>query len=71
MALNFDALNAELTRNTDLKASILAAFAKFAAEVEASKNDPIALQAAVDGLRANDDEVAAAIMAGTPAARRG
>ena len=74
MAVDLTAANAEITRNTDLTASIKAAFASLAqqvADLKTASTDP-ATQAAIDALvaqlKANDDANADAIVANTSAA---
>lgn len=66
--LDFKALEEELSRNEEVDASAKALLEKLFAEVEASKNDPAALQALVDRGRAANDSLAAAVVANTPAA---
>lgn len=66
--LDFTALEAELARNDAVDASAKALMESLFAEVEASKNDPTALQALVDRGRAANDSLAAAVVANTPAA---
>ena len=68
MSAQMDALIAEAHRNTDTSAAIVKVVNDLVAMVEANKNDPVALQAAIDEFRANDDAVAAAVVANTPAA---
>lgn len=48
--------------------SILALVTQFAATIEQNKDDPAAIQAAVDQLRAEKTRIAAAVTANTPAA---
>jgi hypothetical protein len=66
--LDLAPLIAEIGRNRDLDASIIALVEAFAAKVEELKNDPVALQAAVDQFRADNDKLAAAVVKNTPAA---
>ncbi len=68
MALDFAALEAELTRNDAVDASAKALMESLFAEVEANKGNPAALQALVDRGRAANDALAAAVAANTPAA---
>jgi len=73
MAVDFTAMNAELARNTSLTASIaqvVNTLVDMLANIPPS-SDPVT-QAALDDLRnalaTNDDAIAAAVVAGTPAA---
>lgn len=60
-------LVSEVTRNTKVDDSAAALIEGFAAAVEKSKNDPKAIQAAVDTFRASSDKLSAAVVAGTSA----
>ena len=66
MALDFSALQAEITRDADVNSSAATLLADLAARVEATKGDPAAVQALADSLRANSDTLAAAVAANTP-----
>ncbi len=66
MALDFSALQAEVTRDESVNSSAITLLGSLAAQIEASKNDPAALQALVDSLKANQDALAAAVAANTP-----
>lgn len=66
--LDFSQLEAELTRNDAVDDSAKVLMEQLFAAVEASKNDPVALQALVDRGRAANDRLAAAVAANTPAA---
>ncbi len=66
MALDFSALQAEITRDADVNSSAATLLADLAAKVEATKGDPAAVQALADALRANSDSLAAAVAANTP-----
>lgn len=68
MALDFTALGVELDRDRDVNDSAARLIDALAAEVEANKADPAALQALVDRLRANSDSLAAKVanVSGTP-----
>jgi hypothetical protein len=68
MALDLTALEAEIARDQAVNTSAITLLASLAAELEASKNDPVAIQALVDSLKANQDALAAAVAASTPAA---
>jgi hypothetical protein len=63
-----DDLEAEVARETTVVDSILALVTKLLADIEAAKTDPARIQALVDTVRANDDRLAAAVTANTPAA---
>ena len=64
---DLSAITAEVERNTAVDASVLALVQHMADEIEANKTDPAALQALADQLRSNDDALAAAVSANTPA----
>lgn len=66
--LDLSALEAEVTRNETVDGSAKALLAQLFAEVEANKNDPVAIQAIVDRVRAANDSLAAAVSANTPGA---
>jgi uncharacterized coiled-coil protein SlyX len=68
MALDFTQLEAQVSRDETVNGSAAALIVQLAAEVEANKNDPAALQAFVDRLRASQDTLAAAVSANTPGA---
>lgn len=67
MALDLSQLEAEVARDEQVNSSAALLISQLAAEIEASKNDPVALQALVDRLRASQDGLAAAVAANTPA----
>ena len=73
MAVNLDALTAEVQRNTDVEKSVVALVQSLVTQLNAipPSSDP-ATQAAIDGLKQtlsdNDDAIAAAVTANTPAA---
>lgn len=62
-ALNFDQLEAEVTRDADVNSSASTLISRLADEIEAGKNDPVRLQGLVDRLRAQQDALAAAVAA--------
>ena len=62
------ALTAEVERNTSVDQSAIALLTGLAAQIEALKTDPVALQALADTMRGSSDELAAAVAANTPAA---
>lgn len=68
MTAEFDALTAEVARNTTEDQSVIALVNGLADQIAALKDDPAALQALADQLRASNDAVAAAIAANTPSA---
>jgi hypothetical protein len=68
MPLDLSALEAEITRNESVDGSAKALLEALFAEVEASKNDPAAIQAIVDRVRASNDSLSAAVVANTPGA---
>ena len=68
MALDFSALEAEVTRDEEVNSSAATLIARLADEIERLKGDPVALQALVDRLRTSQDALAAAVAAVPPAA---
>jgi hypothetical protein len=66
--LDLSALEAEVARNETVDGSAKALLEQLFAEVEAAKNDPVAIQAIVDRVRAANDALAAAVAANTPSA---
>lgn len=62
------ALTAEVERNTEVDASAIALLTGLAAQIEALKTDPAALQALADQMRGSSDSLAAAVAANTPGA---
>jgi hypothetical protein len=65
--LDLTALTAEVERNRAVDESAKLLMKRLFDEVEASKNDPAAIQALVDQARAANDDLAAAVAANTPA----
>jgi hypothetical protein len=61
-------LTAEVTRNTSVEQSALTLIQGLAAQIAAAGTDPVKLKALQVQLTANDDALAAAIAANTPAA---
>jgi ABC-type transporter Mla MlaB component len=61
------ALTAEVSRNTEVDQSAIALLTGLAAQIEALKTDPIALQTLADQLKGSSDALAAAVVANTPA----
>lgn len=66
MTAQFEALKAEVARNTTVDQSIVTLVQGLAAQIETMKDDPVALQKLVDDLRASNDTVNAAVVANTP-----
>jgi chromosome segregation ATPase len=62
------ALTAEVERNTAVDQSAIALLNGLAAQIEALKTDPIALQNLADTMRGSSDALAAAVTANTPVA---
>lgn len=67
MALDLSQLEAEVARDEAVNSSAATLIGRLAAEIEASKTDPAALQALADRLRASQDALSAAVAANTPA----
>ena len=67
-----DNLTAEVARQGTVDASVLALLTGLVAKLQVLANqptvDPAALQSLVDAVKANDDSLAAAVTANTPAA---
>jgi hypothetical protein len=61
-------LTAHVQQNTEVDASAIALLNGLSAQIEQLKTDPVALQGLADQLKANSDNLAAAIVANTPAA---
>ena len=61
------ALTAEVARNTSVDESAIVLLTGLAAQIEALKTDPVALQGLADTLRGSSDALAAAVAANTPA----
>jgi len=68
MPLDLSALEAEVARDQTVNASAITLLSSLAAQLEALKNDPAAIQALADSLKASQDALAAAVVANTPAA---
>lgn len=62
------ALTAEVARNTEVDQSAITLLNGLAAQIETLKTDPAALQALADQLKGSSDQLAAAVVANTPAA---
>lgn len=61
-------LELEVARNTTVEGSALTLIQGFAAQLAAAGTDPVKLKALRDTLATNDDALAAAVTANTPAA---
>ena len=61
-------LTAEVERNITVDESAIVLLTGLAAQIEALKTDPVALQALADTMRGSSDALAAAVLANTPAA---
>ena len=68
MSQELDALISEVARNTTVEKSALAAIQGLSAKLADAGNDPVKLAKLRTDLAANDDELAAAVVANTPAA---
>ena len=68
MPLDLSQLEAEVARDEQVNSSAALLISRLAAEIEASKNDPVALQNLVDRLRASQDSLSEAVLANTPSA---
>lgn len=68
MATDLTPLKNEVAALTQVVPSVVALLNGFADRVEAEKEDPAEVQAIVDGIRAQADTLAAAVVAHTPAA---
>lgn len=66
MATNLQPLIDEVTNITTVVGSAVTLINGFAARLEAEKEDPVAVQGIVDGMRAQADSLAAAVAANTP-----
>lgn len=63
-----DELTAQVTKNNDTIESAITLLGNIKALLDAAGTDPVALKALSDSLGAEDDKLAAAIVANTPAA---
>lgn len=68
MTPELQALTDQVAANTGIAASAVALMNGIAARIEAVKTDPVALSALAASLKSDDDALAAAIVANTPAA---
>lgn len=67
LSVELDNLTAEVERSKTVDDSITALLNGIAAQLAAIKNDPAKIQALSDSLKSNNDEIAAAVTANTPA----
>ena len=67
MTTQLQTLTDQVTANNTLIGSAVTLIGGLAAQIQASINDPVALQALADSLKQNDDTLAAALLANTPA----
>ena len=68
MGVELDNLTAQVKANTEVEASAVVLLKGLAAQIEAIKTDPVALQGLSDSLKASADQLAEAVVANTPAA---
>lgn len=68
MATDLVPLQNEVSALTQVVPSVVALLEGFASRVEAEKEDPVAVQGLVDGVRSQAQALAAAVVAHTPAA---
>ena len=68
MALDLSALEAAVSEDETVDGSAIALINGLATALEATKGDPVAVQALADRLRATSAALAAAVIAHTPAA---
>lgn len=66
MSQQLDALRAEVERVKTVDQSVLLLIQGLADQIRDAKDDPIAIQALADDLRAQTDSLAAAVAANTP-----
>ena len=67
MGVELDNLTAQVKANTEVEASAVVLLKGLAAQIEAIKTDPVALQGLSDSLKASADQLAEAVVANTPA----
>jgi hypothetical protein len=68
MSQELDALTVQVKSTTDAEASAVLLLQGLSAQIAAIKTDPVALQKLSDDLKTGSDNLAAAILANTPAA---
>ena len=67
MSVQLDTLTTQVKANTDAEASAILLLQGLSAQIAAIKTDPVALQTLSDELKASADNLAAAVVANTPA----
>jgi chromosome segregation ATPase len=67
MSKELDALEAEVTKNTEVDQSAITLLTGLAGQIAALKNDPVKLQALADSLKSSSKSLADAVAANTPA----
>lgn len=67
MSTDLTPLQNEVSNLTTVVGSAVALINGFAARIEAEREDPVAVQAIVDGMRAQANDLATAVAANTPA----
>jgi len=67
MSAQLDTLTTQVKTNTDAEASAILLLQGLSAQIAAIKTDPVAIQALSDELKASADNLAAAVVANTPA----
>lgn len=68
MAADLTTLQSQVAANTNVIQSAITLIQGLAAQLQAAKNDPTAIQAIIDTMNANDTALAQAVAANTPAA---
>jgi hypothetical protein len=68
VSMDLSELTAQVSTNTDVVESAVLLISGLADQLEAAAGDPAAVQDLVNQLRSNNDVLAAAVAAGTPAA---
>jgi len=68
MSIELDNLESEVAKNTEVDQSAITLLNGLAAQIAALKNDPVKLQALADSLKSSSADLAAAVVANTPAA---
>jgi predicted nucleic acid-binding Zn-ribbon protein len=68
MSTQLDTLTSQVSANTDAVESAITLLNNISAELKAAGTDPVKLQALADTLKQEDDKLAQAVVANTPAA---
>lgn len=66
--MDLTGLKAEIERNKQVDGSAKALITGLAQKLEEAKDNPVELQALIDSLKTDNDDLAAAVAANTPAA---